>query len=92
MQRLRGLVSDTSNTTLGIISVAFVIVLLIVVPQVIPGSRFGVSCSALAHPAADGNGQSLLAARSDGALRLVIDVQRDSISPGEAPDRQCHIC
>ncbi len=84
MQRVRSLVSDTSNTTLGIVFVAFAIMLMIVLPRVIPGGRFGVSCSALAHPAANGNNQSLLAARSEGALQLQIDLQRDSMAMGEA--------
>lgn len=83
MQRLRGLFQDSSNTTMGIIVVASALLLLIIVPQVIPGGRFGVSCNALAHPIADGNHQSLLAARSEGALQLVIDVQYENISPGD---------
>ena len=83
MQRARRLIADTNNTTIGIIVVASFLVLVIIMPRVIPGGRFGVACSALAHPIPGGNNQSLLAARSEGALRLAIDLQRTSLAVGD---------
>jgi hypothetical protein len=85
MQRARDLVAETNNVTLSIIAFAFVLVMMLVVPQAIPGSRFGVSCSSLANPIAGGNNQSLLAARSQEseALGLEIELKRSNISVNE---------
>ncbi len=83
MQRARDLISDTSNTNLTIVVFAFVLLLIILLPRVIPGGRFGIPCSSLAHPIPGGNNQSYLSARSEGALRLEIALQRSSINPGE---------
>lgn len=82
-QRVRELVSEANNVTLAIVITAFVLVLFIILPRVIPVSSFGVRCSALAHPIGGGNNQSLLSARSEGALQLQIDVQRSNIAANE---------
>jgi hypothetical protein len=84
MRRARRLIAETSNTTLGIILAFALIILIIVLPRLIPGGRFGASCSALAHPIPGGNNQSLLSARSAGALRLEIDVQHSNLAVGES--------
>jgi len=83
MQRAREFVRETSNTTLAVIVFAFVMTLMIVLPEVAPTSRFGTSCSALAHPIPGGNNQSLLAARSSNALQLQLDVPRPNIGLNE---------
>lgn len=62
---------------------AFVMLLMITLPQVAPTSRFGVPCSALAHPIPGGNNQSLLAARSSSALQLELDLPRRNIGMNE---------
>lgn len=80
MQRARDLVSDTNNTTLTVAFVGFALLLLILLPQVIPGGRFGVTCSKLANPILGGNNQSYLAARSEGKLRLEVDLPRNILS------------
>lgn len=80
MQRARSLFTETDTTTLAIVAMAFVLVLIIILPQVIPGGRFGVSCSQLAHPIPGGNNQSLLSERSAGALQLEISLPRDNLS------------
>lgn len=74
MQRIRNAVGDTDNTTVAIVTVGFVLLLIILLPQVIPGGRFGVSCSALANPIPGGNNQSLLSARAEGTLGLEISL------------------
>lgn len=60
-----------------------ILVLMILVPQVAPTSRFGIACSALANPIPGGNNGSLLSRRSEGALRLGIDLQRRNLSTGD---------
>ena len=80
MERIRNTVRETSNVTLGIVAFGAILVLMVIVPQVAPTSRFGVSCSTLAHPIPGGNNGSLLSARSEGALRLNLDLQKRNIA------------
>jgi hypothetical protein len=84
MQRVRDLVDETNNITLAITAFAFVMALLILMPQVIPGGRFGVSCSSLANPIPGGNNQSLLSTRSEGALQMDISLARSSIAVNDS--------
>ncbi|MBN1966869.1 MAG: hypothetical protein JW910_19605 [Anaerolineae bacterium] len=81
MQRLRNAFS-TDNTTMTIIAVAFALILIIIVPQVIPAGGFGVSCSELAQPIPGGNNQSILSERSEGLLALEVSLPRDTIATG----------
>lgn len=65
---------------MGIFSFGAILILMIVVPQVAPTSRFGVACSGLANPIPGGNNGSLLSARSADALRLTLDLQQRNLA------------
>ncbi|GAB4574062.1 MAG: hypothetical protein Kow0077_18700 [Anaerolineae bacterium] len=79
LSRLR----ETNRRTLAIVGAMAIIIFMIVSPQIAPTSRFGIACSALAHPIPGGNNGSLLAARSQGALRLQLDLQKRNLALGE---------
>lgn len=80
MQRIKETFGGSDNMTVGIVVVVFALVLLLVLPRIIPGGRFGVSCGSLAHPLAGGNNQSYLSARSQGALEMRIELQRTNLT------------
>lgn len=80
MRRLRETVSETDNLTLAIVTTALALILVLVLPRVIPGGRFGVACSALAHPIPGGDNESILSKRSAGLLELQIELPRSSLS------------
>lgn len=80
MRRIRERFDGTSNVRVAIVLFFAVLVLMILMPQVAPTSRFGIACSALANPIPGGNNGSLLSRRSEGALQLNIDLQRRNIS------------
>ncbi len=83
MQRARDIFRETNSTTLAVVAFAFIMLLMIMLPQVAPTSRFGVRCSALAHPIPGGNNQSLLASRSTNALQLELSLPRQNIGMNE---------
>ena len=83
MQRIRERVTETNNTTLAILIVAFILLLILILPQVIPGGRFGVVCSQLANPIPGGNNQSILASRSDGALTLGLELNQRNLTTSD---------
>ncbi len=83
MRRIRERFDGTSNVRIAIVLFFAILLLMILMPQVAPTSRFGIACSALANPIPGGNNGSLLARRSEGTLRLSIDLQRRNISTAD---------
>ena len=74
---------NTDNATLAIVIGAFILMLVIVLPRIIPGGRFGVSCSDLASPIPGGINQSILArTRSLDTLGLELNLPQNPITQG----------
>lgn len=73
------MIAGVDNTTMVIVAGAFLLLLIILLPRVIPGGRFGIPCTGLAHPIPGGNNQSVLAERSAGALTVEITLERSDL-------------
>jgi hypothetical protein len=77
--QIRDLFEGVNNTTRLIVAGGFLLLLIILLPRVIPGGRFGIPCTGLAHPIPGGNNQSVLAERSAGALSIEITLERSDL-------------